>query len=81
MIFLDPPYDREWVGATLGAIGQYRLLSAAGRVVAEHSAREPVRPSYEDLVLNDQRHYGDTLLSFFKRDSARKLGEQGSTHG
>jgi len=68
LIFLDPPYDRELVGATLSIIGQCHLLSGAGRVVAEHSAREPVRSHYEELVLNDQRRYGDTLLSFFKRE-------------
>ena len=65
LIFLDPPYDRELVGTTLNAIGQNSLLAAAGKVVAEHSAREPVKPRYEHLVLNDQRRYGDTLLSFF----------------
>jgi len=68
LIFLDPPYDRELVGATLSAIGQCHLLSGAGRVVAEHSAREAVKTRYENLVLNDQRRYGDTLLSFFKRE-------------
>jgi 16S rRNA (guanine(966)-N(2))-methyltransferase RsmD len=68
LIFLDPPYDRELVGATLSTIGQCHLLSDAGKVVAEHSAREPVRARYADLVLNDQRRYGDTLLSFFKKE-------------
>lgn len=67
LIFLDPPYDRELVGATLKAIGQCQLLADAGTVVAEHSAREAVQSQYDDLVLNDQRRYGDTLLSFFKR--------------
>ena len=66
LIFLDPPYDRELVGASLDIIGQCHLLSAAGTVVAEHSPREPVRSHYENIVLNDQRRYGDTLLSFFK---------------
>ena len=68
LIFLDPPYDQEQVGATLSAISHCHLLSVAGRVVAEHSAREPLRSRYDDLVLNDQRRYGDTLLSFFKMD-------------
>lgn len=66
-IFLDPPYDRELVGATLKTIAQCDLLSATGRVVVEHSAREAVRSHYGDLVLNDQRRYGDTQLSFFKK--------------
>jgi 16S rRNA (guanine966-N2)-methyltransferase len=65
VIFLDPPYDRELVGTTLKTIAQNSLLTAAGKVVAEHSAREPVQARYEHLVLNDQRRYGDTLLSFF----------------
>jgi 16S rRNA (guanine(966)-N(2))-methyltransferase RsmD len=65
LIFLDPPYDRELVGTTLKAIAQNCLLTAGGKVVAEHSARERVQPRYEHLVLNDQRRYGDTLLSFF----------------
>ncbi len=81
LVFLDPPYDREWVGRTLGVIANCALLSRTGRVVAEHSAREPVRSRYADLVLNDQRRYGDTLLSFFKRDETLTSGEQGSIHG
>src|SRR5262245_31213165 len=66
VIFLDPPYERGLLGTALETIGRCHLLRAAGTVVAEHSAREPVRSSYQDLVLHDQRRYGDTLLSFFK---------------
>ena len=66
LIFLDPPYEREMVGSTLESIARFHLLRGDGAVVAEHSAREPVRLRYQDLVLNDQRRYGDTLLSFFK---------------
>ena len=66
LIFLDPPYERELVSATLQTISRCHLLRGDATVVAEHSAREPVRSSYHDLVLKDQRRYGDTLLSFFK---------------
>jgi 16S rRNA (guanine966-N2)-methyltransferase len=69
LIFLDPPYERGLVGATLEAIGQGDLLNAAGKVVAEHSAREAVKSEYDQLVLNDQRRYGDTLLSFFMTEA------------
>ena len=68
LVFLDPPYDRELVGATLSAIGQCHLLSGAGTVVAEHSAREEVKSLYGSLSLNDRRRYGDTQLSFFKKE-------------
>lgn len=66
LIFLDPPYDQRLVGTTLKLIAHSNLLNPAGTAVAEHSAREDVKPSYDSVILNDQRRYGDTLLSFFK---------------
>jgi 16S rRNA (guanine966-N2)-methyltransferase len=69
MIFLDPPYDQGRVEPSLKQLARGGLLSDTGTVVAEHSAREVVSPRYDSLVLNDQRRYGDTLLSFFKRDT------------
>jgi 16S rRNA (guanine966-N2)-methyltransferase len=69
MIFLDPPYDQGQVEPSLKRLARGELLSDTGIVVAEHSAREIVSPRYDSLVLKDQRHYGDTLLSFFKRDT------------
>ncbi len=66
LIFIDPPYDRRLVGATLELIAKHGLLAAQGTVVAEHSRREAVKPQYGPLILNDQRRYGDTLLTFFK---------------
>jgi 16S rRNA (guanine(966)-N(2))-methyltransferase RsmD len=66
LIFLDPPYDERLISATLKLIAQSDLLTQAGTVVAEHSARENVKSNYGALVLHDQRRYGDTLLSFFK---------------
>ena len=68
LVFLDPPYDREWVGMSLKQISQCNLLNQTGNLVAEHSVREAVKTRYGQLVLNDQRRYGDTLLSFFKKD-------------
>jgi len=66
LIFVDPPYDRGLVGATLKLIAQNNLLDPVGTAVAEHSRREEVKPSYGSLILNDQRRYGDTFLTFFK---------------
>ena len=66
MIFLDPPYDRQLVGATLRIIAKGALLRNSGVLVAEHSTREQIAPRYESLVLRDRRRYGATLLSFFR---------------
>lgn len=67
MIFLDPPYDCQWIDRTLQIIAQERLLRASGMVIAEHSIREDVEPRYDSLVLHDQRRYGTTRVSFFKQ--------------
>jgi 16S rRNA G966 N2-methylase RsmD len=67
MIFLDPPYDRQWIDRTLQIIAQEKLLRGSGMVIAEHSIREDVEPRYDSLALHDQRRYGGTLVSFFKQ--------------
>jgi 16S rRNA (guanine966-N2)-methyltransferase len=69
MIFLDPPYEHKWIGATLKIIGEGKLLRESGVLVAEHSIREKVEPRYGSLALRDQRRYGSTLLSFFAREA------------
>lgn len=69
MIFLDPPYEQGQLEPSLKGLARGGLLSDTGTIIAEHSAREVVSPRYDSLVLNDQRRYGDTLLSFFKRDT------------
>lgn len=66
-IFLDPPYENNWVGSTLKLIARGGLLRETGVLVAEHSVREQLEPRYNSLVLYDQRRYGSTLLSFFHR--------------
>ncbi|HEY6365921.1 MAG TPA: 16S rRNA (guanine(966)-N(2))-methyltransferase RsmD [Candidatus Binatia bacterium] len=69
MIFLDPPYEHKWIGATLKIIGEEKLLRESGVLIAEHSIREKVEPRYGSLALRDQRRYGSTLLSFFAQDA------------
>jgi 16S rRNA (guanine966-N2)-methyltransferase len=67
IIFLDPPYGQRLLETTLKLIAQGSLLPEFGLLIAEHSVRDPVDGRYASLVLRDQRRYGDTMLSFFKR--------------
>lgn len=69
IIFLDPPYEKHWVGKTLRIISEGALLRESGTLVAEHSVREEVEKRYGALVREDQRRYGHTLLSFFSRQA------------
>lgn len=65
LIFVDPPYEKGWVGKALSAVAGAGLLRKDGILVIEHSVREKVEESYGALRLRDQRRYGATLLSFF----------------
>jgi 16S rRNA (guanine(966)-N(2))-methyltransferase RsmD len=65
LVFLDPPYERDWVRKTLRAIARQGLLREGGTLVVEHGVREKVEVDYGPLTLKDQRRYGTTLLSFF----------------
>ncbi|MGH7774731.1 MAG: 16S rRNA (guanine(966)-N(2))-methyltransferase RsmD [Candidatus Binatia bacterium] len=77
LVFLDPPYEKDWVGQTLRAIAQQGLLRESGILVVEHGVREKIEVNYGSLALKDQRRYGTTLLSFFvyKQSQASKHGE------
>ena len=66
LIFVDPPYEKRWVGKTLEIIAETEVLQDSGIIVVEHSMREPVEAGYGPLVLQDRRRYGSTLLSFFE---------------
>jgi 16S rRNA (guanine966-N2)-methyltransferase len=74
VIFLDPPYQRNWVKACLEAIARENLLRASGTLVVEHSAREQPEAEYGALILKDQRKYGDTWLSFFEHKRNDSVG-------
>jgi 16S rRNA (guanine966-N2)-methyltransferase len=79
VIFLDPPYDQKLVGRSLELIASVDPLYPTGVVVAEHSVRETVKSSYGFISLNDQRRYGDTLLSFFRHEAASNSAVQGDS--
>jgi len=79
VIFLDPPYDQKLVGRSLELIASVDPVYPTGVVVAEHSVRETLKSSYRFLSLNDQRRYGDTLLSFFRHAAAANAAVQGES--
>lgn len=65
LVFLDPPYRLDT--APVCARLEKRLLAPGGIIVAEHAKETPPVPS-SPLVCVDQRTYGITGLSFFKRE-------------
>lgn len=63
LIFLDPPYQEDWVGATLECLHEYPLLSKNGLMIVEHDKREISATMNTVWKLEDSRRYGDTQLS------------------
>lgn len=55
VIFLDPPYNRNLVNATISALKEHDLLAAEGIVIAEHHPKEAI---CAELIpyLSQQKH-------------------------
>jgi 16S rRNA (guanine(966)-N(2))-methyltransferase RsmD len=68
ILFVDPPYERGIVSLTLEHLQNGYLMEKDGLLAVQHSIREAVAVNESgQLVLTDQRQYGDTILSFFKK--------------
>ena len=67
-VFLDPPYAKETEGV-LAELSGGDLLAPCAVVIVEHDRRHRPTGSVGSLILTDQRRYGDTELSFFRRSS------------
>jgi 16S rRNA (guanine966-N2)-methyltransferase len=63
VIFLDPPYNRNYVQQTIKLISQYSLLKEDGIIVAEHCTEEEFDVP-ENLSKIKERSYGDTAVTF-----------------
>lgn len=68
LIFVDPPYDHNLINPTLRAIEREKILTPEGRIVVEHSPREPIG-NLTGLSIIDQRKYGQTLISFLVKSN------------
>jgi 16S rRNA (guanine966-N2)-methyltransferase len=64
LVFMDPPYNRDFVLSTLTRLHASQLLEKEAIVVVEHSPRESMGEQVAPFVVKDQRKYGKTLVSF-----------------
>ena len=65
IIFIDPPYAKDYGAEALKIIGEGKLLNEGGIAVYERDRSFDGEVS--GLQLYDERKYGKTYLSFFKR--------------
>jgi 16S rRNA G966 N2-methylase RsmD len=66
VIFLDPPYRTSLVEDTLRQLGDGRLLSAQGLVIAEHFFKRGLAERYGRLRRVREARFGDVALSFYR---------------
>lgn len=64
-VFLDPPYGRGLVAATLTSLGEGGILAAGAWVMAEFHVDEALAERYDGLWLTQSRRYGKTGLALF----------------
>lgn len=64
LIFLDPPYGRGLLPPALTAVSEQALLAPEGLICVESPRTECLPERIGDLTVVDQRHYGDTTLTF-----------------
>ena len=67
LIFLDPPYESEYIEPTLYGLVQRNLLARDSRIVVESStnADDPLPGEVPNLRLDKTRSYGSTLIGFY----------------
>ena len=68
IIFLDPPYYQDLSKKTLQTLIACDILAPNGLIVAQHFQEDNLPLHTGDLVLLKQASYGDTILSFYKKD-------------
>jgi 16S rRNA (guanine966-N2)-methyltransferase len=71
-IFIDPPYASDEAARTLAGLGgaHLDLVGPDGVVIVEHDRRHDPGAAHGPLARDDQRRYGDTVVSFYRRHHA-----------
>ena len=66
IIFLDPPYHKEYTRNCLIKIGACDIVAPHGFVITEHFKKDTVPDQTGNLTRKRQRRYGDTVISFYR---------------
>jgi 16S rRNA (guanine(966)-N(2))-methyltransferase RsmD len=67
IVFLDPPYYKDMAKKCLINIDSYDIVSPVGLVIVEHSKKDALYAELERFVFVDERRYGDTVITIYKR--------------
>ena len=68
LILVDPPYGKGLCQKVLEILSEKECLNAKGVLVIEHHKKEKIE-KVGNFILLQERKYGDTLVSFFRKIS------------
>lgn len=68
IIFLDPPYGKDFVGETLACIANTNILKPDTLIIAEHDIEDVVPESVGTLSNFRRQKYGDTIISIYRQE-------------
>ncbi|MDD4953684.1 MAG: 16S rRNA (guanine(966)-N(2))-methyltransferase RsmD [Candidatus Omnitrophica bacterium] len=70
IIFLDPPYYQGLSKKALQTLEAYDILAPDGFIVVQHFTKDKLPRENGQLVLVKESEYGDTVLSFYKKQAS-----------
>ncbi|WP_099188064.1 16S rRNA (guanine(966)-N(2))-methyltransferase RsmD [Tepidibacter mesophilus] len=65
IIFMDPPYLKNFIEKTLIEISKREILEEDGIIIVEHDIKDEVKDNIEKLQKYREKKYGNTMISFF----------------
>jgi 16S rRNA G966 N2-methylase RsmD len=65
IIFMDPPYLKNFIEKTLIEISKREILEEDGIIIVEHDIKDEVKDKIEKLEKYREKKYGNTMVSFF----------------
>ena len=72
IIFIDPPYAQGLEVSTILALDEFRLLKPESIIIVEHMNNNKLPSSIGSLKRYDLRKYGNTAVSFYRKEACLK---------
>lgn len=66
IIFMDPPYKKDFPVNVLKHITEKNILSSLGIIIVEHDKDEDLPEKIEPLIKFRKKNYGSTGISFYE---------------
>ncbi len=68
IVFADPPYSSEEYEVLIKGLSQFRGFKKDALICIEHFHKNPLPDNIDSFVLLKRYKYGDTILSFYRRN-------------